>query len=46
MPMPSLTAISPEQVTAAVIALFDPTMPTAVRCMTVLRGGTAGRCLG
>jgi RimJ/RimL family protein N-acetyltransferase len=35
--------IRPEQVTQEFKFLFDPNMPTAIRCSAVLRGGNAGR---
>ncbi len=35
--------ITPRQVTAAIRALFNPSMPTAIRCFAVLGGGNAGR---
>jgi GNAT superfamily N-acetyltransferase len=35
--------IKPSQVTPALGALFDPNMPTALRCFAVLGGGNAGR---
>jgi hypothetical protein len=35
--------IKPYQVTPALKELFDPSMPTAVRCYAVLGGGNAGR---
>ena len=35
--------IPPAQVTPAIRALFDPAMPTAIRCFAVLGGGNAGR---
>lgn len=38
-----LIEISPEQVTPAVRLLFNPGMPSAVRCRAVLGGGNAGR---
>lgn len=38
-----LVEINPGQVTPALKALFDPRMPTAIRCQAVLGGGNAGR---
>jgi len=35
--------ILPGQVTPAITSLFDPGMPTAIRCYAVLGGGNAGR---
>ena len=35
--------IQPSQVTPELKALFDPHMPTAIRCQAVLGGGNAGR---
>ncbi|OGO14166.1 MAG: hypothetical protein A2Y53_06515 [Chloroflexi bacterium RBG_16_47_49] len=35
--------ITPNQVTPAFKSLFDPAMPTAIRCNAVLGGGNAGR---
>ncbi len=35
--------ITPSQVRPAIKALFDPSMPTAIRCLSVLGGGNAGR---
>ena len=39
----SMLEIKPAQVTPALRALFDPDMPTAIRCYSVLGGGNAGR---
>ena len=41
--MTPLIEIQPEQVTPALVALFDSGMPTGVRCRAVLGGGNAGR---
>jgi hypothetical protein len=38
-----LLEIQPAQVTPQLKSLFDPRMPTAVRCQAVLGGGNAGR---
>jgi GNAT superfamily N-acetyltransferase len=38
-----LIEILPSQVRPALRALFNPQMPTAIRCMAVLGGGNAGR---
>jgi hypothetical protein len=38
-----LNEIQPYQVTPTLKALFDPWMPTAIRCQAVLGGGNAGR---
>jgi len=38
-----LIEIKPGQVTPAIKGLFDPKMPTGVRCFAVLGGGNAGR---
>jgi GNAT superfamily N-acetyltransferase len=35
--------VLPDQVTPALISLFDPSAPTAIRCYAVLGGGNAGR---
>jgi GNAT superfamily N-acetyltransferase len=35
--------IKPNQVTPSLKSLFDPRMPTGVRCLAVLGGGNAGR---
>ena len=37
--------IKASQVTPALRSLFDPNMPTAIRCFAVLDGGNAGRIL-
>lgn len=41
--MKPLIEIQPSQVTPELKALFDPHMPTAIRCQAVLGGGNAGR---
>jgi len=43
MPNQPLIEIQPAQVTRELKALFDPHMPTAIRCQAVLGGGNAGR---
>lgn len=37
--------LNPSQVTLALRSLFDPAMPTAIRCFAVLDGGNAGKIL-
>lgn len=37
--------IEPGQVTPALKSLFDPNMPTGIRCFAVLEGGNSGKIL-
>jgi hypothetical protein len=37
--------VSPEQISADLVALFDPAMPASLRCFAVLDGSAAGRVL-
>lgn len=40
-----MVEIDPHQVSPALVSLFDPSGPTALRCLAVLAGGNAGRIL-
>ncbi len=43
--MVSRDSITANQVTPALKSLFDPTMPTGIRCFAVLEGGNSGKIL-
>jgi hypothetical protein len=40
-----MISINPGQVTPALRSLFDPDMPTGIRCFAVLAGGNSGKIL-
>jgi len=43
--MKPVISITANQVTPALKSLFDPTVPTGIRCFAVLEGGNSGRIL-